>query len=829
MASADDIGEETLSQRLPPAQVVLDFKKAWEKADTLETAPDLKDHLPPRDDPQRLRIVMQLIKLDLEKRIQRRQAVTADRYLTQFPELNTREYLATLLFWEYQFRHLYGDKPAVASYRGRYPEHFDQLDQLIDRWYKAFYGTETASTPAGSAPVLPTPSARPVTPGGEVQPAGSYKLVERIGRGAFAEVWRATAPGDVAVAIKMIFRSADHEDTLREVEALQLIKNVRHPHLVAIQAFWTWQDRLFIAMELGEGTLRDRLKDAGPAAPPGMPVEELLRYFHDAADALDDLHARQLQHRDVKPDNLLRFGKHAKLADFGLVRLLRGLSQQTATYAGTPAYMAPEVRASKLSPHSDQYSLAMSYVELRLGVDRKHFSELRANLDADPMFKRPLGALPLEPFEREALRKALAEDPDRRFPSCRAFVRALEPPPPPPPPLWKRPATWMVGALTVAFLVVLGLWYFHAPVAPALVVDPETLTLTPNETKHVAVQLKGFGAKPLTLSFPDKPDGVSLEQDQDGDTIQVRVSAAAVPPFGRHTLSIVAAKAGGQEVIANLDLLVPFVPPGFEGDGTVELDIINNPLFPKLVRTFEEGSIVFRLIAARADDQDLRSFYIMETKMPVWLFRKFAADQKPALAMPEVSFAKDGDYNFYPAMNVTVADAYRCASEWLVPRRYGGHLPTAKEWDKAAGWEAWQRQEKRHPDAGPFKGLWTDKADALKIAVNRVNPARPVRIGAPEDADDVASPYDCQGMAGNGYEWTRDVNGALGDGSVPLAKPAADDYVKLRGQSYKERAPLLYRHFDKAAQTYRDASPELGFRVVIEPPPAATAANTRAE
>jgi formylglycine-generating enzyme required for sulfatase activity len=111
------------------------------------------------------------------------------------------------------------------------------------------------------------------------------------------------------------------------------------------------------------------------------------------------------------------------VADFGLAKLLEQSQLQTASHAGTPAYMAPEVWDSKLSVHSDQYSLAVAYALLRTG--RFPFSGdsllalMRAHLEDAP----DLG--PLGPHEQDALRRGLAKKPEDRYPSCTVFVKAL--------------------------------------------------------------------------------------------------------------------------------------------------------------------------------------------------------------------------------------------------------------------------------------------------------------------------------------------------------------------------------------------------------------------
>jgi hypothetical protein len=140
----------------------------------------------------------------------------------------------------------------------------------------------------------------------------------------------------------------------------------------------------------------------------------------------------KLAHRDIKPANLLHVKGHAKVADFGIARPQEASVDHTLNFAGTPAYMPPEVWGKEISIHSDQYSFAATWFEMRTG--RRAFSGLSAfevgfqHLSGHP----DLSGVPEE--EQKVLLKALAKDPEQRFPSCTEFVRQLkrasEPPAP---------------------------------------------------------------------------------------------------------------------------------------------------------------------------------------------------------------------------------------------------------------------------------------------------------------------------------------------------------------------------------------------------------------
>jgi formylglycine-generating enzyme required for sulfatase activity len=191
--------------------------------------------------------------------------------------------------------------------------------------------------------------------------------------------------------------------------------------LLAIVGTWQHEHYLIMAMELADRTLYHRWQEATNKGLPGIPAEELLEYLHEAAKGIDHLNSIGVQHRDIKPHNLLLVGGGVKVADFGLAKLLHS-SATRHTVAMTPAYAAPETFRGRTTQQSDQYSLAVTYCELRCGqlpYEGNVIQLMAKHLKQEPN----LGMLSAQ--ERSVVVRALAQNPEARWPSCRAFALAM--------------------------------------------------------------------------------------------------------------------------------------------------------------------------------------------------------------------------------------------------------------------------------------------------------------------------------------------------------------------------------------------------------------------
>jgi serine/threonine-protein kinase len=262
---------------------------------------------------------------------------------------------------------------------------------------------------------------------------GPYVLLEQIGRGGMAQVFKAEHRlMKRIVALKIASRksarrngSAIRVRFRREVEAAG---RVHHPGIVAAYDAGQSRGRLYLAMELVEGIDLERLvKDSGPPS-----IALACEIVRQAAEALRYLHERGLIHRDIKPSNLMLAapGMTVKLLDLGVARSAESSTGSEEEPCGTPDFMPPE---SANDPHrtdarGDLYSLGCTFYFLLTGqvpYPGGNWSEklLRHSLD----MPAPVRVLrPETPEEIAAVvERLMARDPDQRYPTAAAVLAVL--------------------------------------------------------------------------------------------------------------------------------------------------------------------------------------------------------------------------------------------------------------------------------------------------------------------------------------------------------------------------------------------------------------------
>jgi serine/threonine-protein kinase len=284
--------------------------------------------------------------------------------------------------------------------------------------------------------------------------AQRYRVVEELGRGGYAIVYRAMdLRTEAIIALKTIRPIAPRPDEVRarfQREA-ELVSRLKHPNTVRVFDFGFETD-FFLAMELLEGQpLSDMLDGQN-----GLALARCIHFGKGVLDSLSEAHGLGIVHRDLKPENVFvvqrpgpdgHFVEHVKVLDFGIAKAIQddigGPSLTLKGRAmGTPAYMSPEqAKGGRLSIHSDLYAVGVLLYEMICGVAPfsgdsamtimlKHVNEA-----APPLIHPHLRGSALE----QVILRALSKNPFDRFESAsdmgqrlmEAFHRLQAPPAPP--------------------------------------------------------------------------------------------------------------------------------------------------------------------------------------------------------------------------------------------------------------------------------------------------------------------------------------------------------------------------------------------------------------
>jgi eukaryotic-like serine/threonine-protein kinase len=355
---------------------------------------------------------------------------------------------------------------------------------------------------------------------------GPYEVTGPLGAGGMGEVYRALDTRlERTVAIKILPTqfSADSTHKQRFEREAKTISHLNHPHICVLHDIGHQDGIDYLVMECVEGETLTKRLERGP-----LPLEQILTFGAQIADALDKAHRSGVVHRDLKPGNIMLTASGAKLLDFGLAKpvspvagfaTLTAAKQESAvteqgTIVGTFQYMSPEqIEGKELDGRSDIFSLGAVLYEMVTGKrafeGRSQLSVVSAILEKEPV---PISTTkPMTPATLDhVVRCCLAKDPEERWQSARDLARELK---------WIREsgsrshvvAPVMTRTKTLERLLLAAL---AASVAVALALGIRALTRAPVQTRVTRAFIKPAPDSSLMLSgeagFALSPDGFRL-------------------------------------------------------------------------------------------------------------------------------------------------------------------------------------------------------------------------------------------------------------------------------------------------------------------------------
>lgn len=294
-----------------------------------------------------------------------------------------------------------GQAPTVAPSATEVPSLFDQLEEIETR-------------------------AIPNLKSGER--FGEYTLLEALGKGGMATVYKAERRGELCALKRPLTALLDDPEFLeRFLREAEIGRTLHHPNIIRIFERGEVANIPYFTMELVRGeTLQARVRRDGALGP-----KDSARLVVQVAEALDYAHLKGVVHRDLKPSNIMVLEDGtAKVMDYGIARARRfeGLTL-TGAFLGTPDYVAPETAEGKgADARSDLYSLGIVFYELLTGkkpfVGDTPFATLRKHCTEPPT--PPSVVSPNTPRELEAIiLKLLRKEPDERYPGAEELLIEL--------------------------------------------------------------------------------------------------------------------------------------------------------------------------------------------------------------------------------------------------------------------------------------------------------------------------------------------------------------------------------------------------------------------
>lgn len=359
---------------------------------------------------------------------------------------------------------------------------------------------------------------------------GPLTLLERIGQGAFGEVYRARDEAlHREVALKLLRPTRSVEEGTATVEEGRLLARIQHDNVVRVFGAQRIGADVGLWTEFIHGrTLADIVRDQGR-----LSAQEAATLGIAICRALSAAHRVGVLHRDVKPQNVMREdGGRIVLLDFGCAsRDWRPARGTGSDLAGTPWYLAPEVIAGQApTPQADLYSLGVLLFFLVTGdvpVKGTSVEALRVVHGQGAGLKLRDARPDLPAAFVTVVERALRSNPADRFESAGAFETALAGTTGKQTPdhsgvlVWGRDHQWLVAALTPSLLALVGLaafqWHRTPPPPPPAFVATQLTVASPEFPTLAAVAISPDGK---FLAYVD-PIGLKVQSPPNGDARRV--------------------------------------------------------------------------------------------------------------------------------------------------------------------------------------------------------------------------------------------------------------------------------------------------------------------
>lgn len=445
----------------------------------------------PHDPIERKATLIELIHVELELKLRKREAIRVEQYLKQFAELRKeRRAVLDLLVKEYRFRRPHEPGLSASEYERRFPTLKLELVARLESEMETVAGAAPERTVIGASSPLPRRTLAEMVrelsesplldleqrrelaaglqpPPGDAQSLlaeltrrgwltayqadrllqgrgaelhlGQYIVLDRLGEGGMGQVFKAKHQVmKRLVAVKVIRKGllSYGEQVQRFYREIEAVARLSHPNIVLAHDAGRVGDVHFFAMEYVEGIdLARQLRDTGP-----VPVDKACDYVRQAALGLQHAHERGLVHRDIKPSNLLvcpgeNGAEIVKILDLGLARIHESNNRRRLTQVGevmgTADYIAPEQAndASGVDIRADIYSLGCTLYHLIAGQPVFVGGSMTDKLRRHQKeVPRPLGQIRNLPAGLDAaLTKMLAKRPEERYQSPKEVAEALGP------------------------------------------------------------------------------------------------------------------------------------------------------------------------------------------------------------------------------------------------------------------------------------------------------------------------------------------------------------------------------------------------------------------